>query len=432
MSTQALEAHPTISKRRKAVVASVLGNALENYDFVCYAYFAVLFAHNFFPAEHSAATSLVGTFAIFGVGLIARPLGALFFGRLGDVKGRKLALMIAMPMMGLGTLMMGLLPTYAQIGITAPILLVVFRLIQGFSQGGECGNAISFLIEWAPPKRRALYSCLQQASAVGGTLFGSILAAGLSTLMDHASLEAWGWRIPFLIGGLVITPISYYLRSHVDESPIFETARPASEAESSPSAPESVVLLCVRTLGITTVWVVAFYIFLSYLPSFLTVHGHISSAGALWVNTAGLLAMLISIVTMAVISDRIGRKPLLAAGATFFLLFAYPMFQMLVNLSSIVPIFTAIVLCGIVIGLFAGVCPAAMAEIFPTRMRSTGVSIGFNLSTAIFGGFAPLISEFLIKFTGSQQSPSYYVIFAAAISLVAIASMKETAHKPLS
>ncbi|SAK95985.1 membrane protein [Caballeronia hypogeia] len=418
-----------INMAKKAAFSTVVGNALEWFDFASYAFFATIISRQFFPPG-DPASALIGTFAVFGIGLVARPLGAVLFGRLGDVKGRKLALLIAMPMMGFGTLMIGLLPTYATIGIAAPILLVICRLLQGFSAGGEVGNAIAFLIEWSPPRKRALYSSLQQASAVGGTLIGSLIAASLSSTMNHDLLQNWGWRIPFLVGGLVIAPLGFYLRSKVEETPYFADDLP-SEAKASTSAEQPAWILCAKTVGISTVWVVSFYVFLIYVPAYLSVHGHIHNANALWINTAGLLVMVISIVLSAIISDVVGRKPLLLFSSVCVLLFSYPLFILFANSTSVFTVSLAILVCGGLAGIFAGTCPAAMAEMFPTRLRTTGVSIGFGLSTAIFGGFASLISETLIKVTGSQLSPGFFVMCTAIISLAVISTLKETAHEPL-
>ncbi|WP_230951600.1 MFS transporter [Burkholderia diffusa] len=429
MVTQVLRADEAVDMSKKAVFSTVLGNTLEWFDFASYAFFATIISRKFFPLGDSSI-SLIGAFAVFGIGLIARPLGAVFFGRFGDVKGRKLALMIAIPMMGVGTIMIGVMPTYAQIGIAAPLLLVACRLMQGFSAGGEVGNAIAFLVEWSPPNRRAFYGSLHQASAVGGTLIGSGIAALLSTVMNHDLLESWGWRVPFLLGGLIIAPLGFYLRSQVEETPYFEEEH-LHLSKSGPACEKAVWLLCLQTVGMTMLWVTSFYIFLIYLPSFLALHGHLHGAPALWINTAGLLMMCISILVSAALSDRIGRKPLLVVASVCLLLFSYPLFLLLVTTSSVLLIFLAIIVTGALTGVFAGICPAAMAEMFPTRMRTTGMSIGFGIATAVFGGFGSLISESLIKLTGSQIAPSYYVICTAIVSLVSILAMKETAHQPL-
>ncbi len=432
MSTHLTSVDSATSMNKKAIFFTVLGNALEWIDFASYAYFATIIAHQFFPTQ-DRSTALISTFAVFGVGLIARPLGAVFFGRLGDVHGRKAALMLAMPMMGLGTLLIGLMPTYEQVGIAAPICLVICRLLQGFSAGGEAGNAITFLIEWAPPKRRALYACLQQASGVFGTVFGSAVAAMLSTTMSHDALESFGWRILFLVGGAVIAPVAFYLRAKIDETPAFlahQHIAPVKQKQRSTST-ISVWLACFRAIGMTMVWIASYYVFLSYLPAFLSTHAQIPSSVALWVNTAGLLTMATSIVLSAAISDVIGRKPLLIAVALAFIVLPYPLFTFFLSGASAPLMVISLIVVGALVGVFAGVFPATMAEMFPTRLRSGSVSLAFGLATAVFGGFGSLISEALIKFTGSHLSPSYYVIFSALISLPIILSLKETAHQPL-
>lgn len=432
MSTSTMTVNGAMGMSKKAIFFTVLGNALEWIDFASYAYFATIIAHQFFPTQ-DRTTALISTFAVFGVGLIARPLGSIFFGRLGDASGRKTALMLAMPMMGLGTLLIGVMPNYEQIGIAAPICLVICRLLQGFSAGGEAGNAITFLIEWAPPTRRALYACLQQASGVFGTVFGSAVAAVLSTTMTHEALESYGWRILFIVGGAVIAPVGFYLRAKIDETPAFLEQQHANPVNARPetTSTTSTWTACCKAIGMTMIWIASYYVFLSYLPAFLSTHAHLPSGVALWGNTAGLITMATSIVLSAAISDVVGRKPLLIAVASAFIVLPYPLFSFFLSNTSTPLLVMSLVGVGALVGVFAGVFPATMAEMFPTRLRSGGVSLAFGLATAIFGGFGSLISEALIKITGSHLSPSYYVILAAIISLPFILSLKETAHQPL-
>lgn len=430
MTVAELGFHESIgSSARRAAFSTVVGNALEWFDFSCYAFFATLISRKFFPSG-DATTALLGAFAVFGLGLVARPLGAVLFGRLGDSKGRKVALLIAMPMMGLSTIALGLLPTYSQIGIAAPFILLLCRLLQGFSAGGEVGNAIAFLIEWSPHNKRAFYSSLQQASAVTGTLLGSLMAASLTTLMASDSLESWGWRLPFLFGGLVVAPLGYYLRSKVDETPAF--VKNEHHASIEPKRPvESIWLLGAKTVGVSTAWVVCFYVFMIYAPSFLTRHGHIPKSLALWMNTAGLLTEVVFILIASTIADILGRKPLLLFASFVFLVFAFPLFHLYVNSENTSLIFCAVVASGAMVGVFAGTVPATMAEMFPTSSRTTGMSIGFGISTAIFGGFASLISETLVRYTGSELSPSFFVILATLITISVVLTIKETAHSAL-
>jgi MFS transporter, MHS family, proline/betaine transporter len=417
-------------RARRAVTCTILGNALEWFDFATYAYFATVFSRLFFPSA-DRSTALIATFAVFGIGFVSRPLGAVFFGRLGDLKGRKHALLIAMPLMGVGTTLIGMLPTYAEIGIAAPLLLVACRLLQGFSAGGEAGNAMAYLVEWAPANRRAFFSCLVHATSVGGTLLGSGIAAALSTTLDQASLESWGWRLPFFFGGLVIAPVGYYLRTMVEETPRFVAHEVEAQHALAADEKKSAWLHCAKAIGLTSIWFVSYYVFMVYTPAYLTVHGHIERASALWITTAGFIVMTFSIVVSGLVSDIVGRKPMLISGALSFIVLAYPLFLLFKHTTSTLAIMGAVALCSALIGIFAGTCPATMAEMFPTRVRTTGISIGYGLSVAIFGGFASVISETLIKVTGSELSPSYFVIAAAVLALAVAVSIKETAHASL-
>ena len=416
----------TSSKARRAAIATVVGNSLEWFDFATYAFLATIIAKYFFPAG-DPSLALLSTYAAFGLGFVARPLGALFFGRLGDRRGRRLALLIAMPLMGLGTLA---IPSYAAIGIAAPIALVVCRLIQGFSAGGELGNAVVFLSEWAPPKRRGLFSSFQQFSTIGGTLLGSGAAALLNSTLAPAALESWGWRLPFIFGGLVIAPLGFYLRNKVEETPVFEKTAAAS-LPTSGRGEQSPWIVGAKLVGVVVVWTVSYYVFLNYLPTFLQRNAGISASTALWANTLGLLVMMVAIPAWGHLSDIVGRKPPMVIAAACFILIPYPIFSLLVSGVSPTTVVLVQVGVGLIIAIFAGVGPALMSEMFPTRLRTTGVSVGFGLSTAIFGGFAPFISAWLIEKTGSPLSPIFYVIAAACISTCVIATLRETVRDEL-
>lgn len=413
--------------RSRAVVATIIGNVLEWFDFAAYAFFAAIIADHFFPAGNDVL-KLMGTFAAFGVGFVARPLGAFFFGRLGDQRGRKWALLISMPLMGVGTLLVGATPAYAYIGIAAPILLVIGRVTQGFAAGGEVGNAMAFLLEWAPPGKRALYSSLQQCSSLLGTLIGSGCAAVLTSIMSSDDLSSWGWRMPFLIGGLVVAPLGMFLRRYVDETPIFEEVT-ASEIETTPSRP--VWIQGAKALALSAGWVVSFYIYLIYLNTFLTKYAGVASATALWANTVGLATMMVTIPLAGALSDRLGRKPPLLTAAIISIVIPYPIFALLINGASVVQIVLIFVATGALTGVFAGITPAAMSEMFPTSARTTGVSISFGLATAIFGGFAPFVATWLISVTGSPLSPTFYLIATAVISTITLLRLGETAHLKL-
>lgn len=414
-------------KTRRAVTAAVVGNVLEWYDFAVYGYVATIIAKNFFPAGNET-TALLATFAAFGIGFLARPLGGIVIGWVGDKHGRKTALLITIFLMALGTVIIGLIPTYASIGLLAPAILVLARLMQGFSAGGEWGGSTAFIVEWAPEGRRGFYGSFQQMSVVMGLLLGSGIAALLNTVLDPATMESWGWRIPFLLGG-ILGPVGIWMRRTIDETPAYQKAAATPAAIVPDSTPP--LLLAARAFGFTILWTVSFYIFLAYMPTFTQRYAGLGRAAALWSNTAGLLLLMIAIPYFGHLSDKFGRKPFLLACCVAFIVLPYPLFSIMLGGASIITILLIQLLIGLTIALFSGAGPAAIAEIFPTRTRSTYMSTGYALAVAIFGGFAPFIATWLIEWTKSPISPTYYVIAAAIISAVVIAGLRETAHEPL-
>jgi MHS family proline/betaine transporter-like MFS transporter len=417
----------SLADSRRAVSAAVVGNVLEWYDFAVYGYLATIIAKNFFPAGDDVA-ALLATFAAFGVGFVIRPLGGIVIGRIGDVKGRKVALILTILLMAVGTVLIGLIPTYSTIGVLAPILLVAARLMQGFSAGGEWGGSTAFIVEWAPADRRGFYGSFQQCSVVGGLLMGSGVAALLTSILAPAVMDSWGWRIPFLFGG-IIGPVGIYMRRNIDETPAYR--RVAAAPANAGGDTTSPFILAARAFGFTILWTVSFYIFLSYMPTFTQKFAGLSRPAALWSNTAGLLLLMIAIPIMGRLSDRIGRKPLLLACCIAFIILPYPLFSLMLSGASLMTIVLIQLLIGLAIAPFSGAGPAAIAEIFPTGTRSTYMSTGYALAVAIFGGFAPFIATWLIATTGSPISPTYYVIAAAIISTVVIIGLRETAREPL-
>lgn len=416
-------AHPLAS--RKAVTAAVMGNLLEWYDFAIYGYLATIVAKNFFPQEDEK-TALLSTFATFGVGFVVRPLGGILTGRLGDVRGRKTALMLTIFLMAFGTVLIGLIPTYDSIGLWAPALLVIARLLQGFAAGGEWGGSTSFIVEWAPNGRRGLYGSFQQSSLAAGLLLGSGTAALFSTVLSAPDMEAWGWRIPFLLGGL-LAPVGIYMRRNIDETPAFRKARSRTPDVRAASG----LSLAGKAFGFTVLWTSAYYMMLAYLPTFTQQHAGLSRTQALWSNTLGLLVLVIVIPFAGALSDRVGRKPLLLTCCLAFALLSHTMFQTMVSHASLAVVMAMQGVFALMIAAFSGPGPAAIAEIFPTPMRSTWMSAGYSLAVAIFGGFAPFIATWLIGRTGSPLSPTWYVIGAAIVSTLVIARLPETAHKEL-
>lgn len=413
-------------KTRRAIGATVIGNALEWYDFVVYSYLATVIAKNFFPADNEVV-ALLATFATFGVGFIVRPLGALVIGWIGDRRGRRTALVLTIMLMAAGTVLIGLIPAYTTIGILAPAILVLARLVQGFSVGGEWGSSTAFIAEWAPEGQRGYYTSWQQFSVVAGLLVGSGIAAVLNTMLQPKAMEDWGWRIPFLLGGL-IGPVGAYMRRQIDESPAYRRAAAAPISTTLATTP---LVQTMQAFGFMIVSAVQFYIFLAYMPTFTQRYAGLGRAEALWSNTAGLFLLMIATPMFGVLSDRIGRKPLMIASCLFFGVATYPIFIVMQGGASLGTVVMIQLAVGLAIALYCGALPAAIAEIFETRTRATLLSIANGTSVAIFGGFAPFIATWLIDKTGSPISPTYYVIASAVISLVAVLNVPETAHRKL-
>src|SRR3954453_2944850 len=254
---------PVQAQTRRAVSAAVIGNVLEWYDFSVYAFVAVIIARKFFP-QRDEGTALLSTFFAYGLGFVARPLGGIILGRVGDTHGRKVALLITIALMAVGTVLVGILPTYAAIGIGAPLLLVLARLMQCFSAGGEWGSSTAYIVEWAPQDQRGFYGSFQQMSVVAGILLGSGIAALMNTLLTPEQMDAWGWRVPFLIGG-ILGPVGLWMRRTIDETPAYKkvTSTPVAATED----PTSPWLLAWRAFGFTIVWTVCFYVLLNYMPT---------------------------------------------------------------------------------------------------------------------------------------------------------------------
>ncbi len=405
----------------RALAAASIGNMLEWYDFAIYAFSATILARHFFPRSDETA-SLLATFATFGVGFVVRPLGALVIGRLGDVRGRKAALLTSMFLMAIGTVGIGLLPDQPAIGAWAPALLVCCRALQGFSAGAQWTSATIFVVEWAPRGHRGYFGSFQQVSVTAGFLLGSVLAALLSTFLSPAQMDQWGWRALFIAGGLLI-PVGLYVRRFVDEPPPAQ----ASAATPPPARRWGNPLLALKAGGFTVLWTAAYYAILSYLPTFFTRYGGLSAAHALWLNALGMVVLMLSTPLFGAWSDRIGRRPLLLGSCLAFALLSYPLFFLMVAGYG----WAAMVAFGLMIAAFNGPGPASIAELFQRNSRSTWMAIGYSLSVALFGGFAPYIATWLIRATGSPLSPTYYLSVAAIISGLVIFGMRETAQDEL-
>jgi MHS family proline/betaine transporter-like MFS transporter len=410
-------------QRWRAVVAASIGNALEWFDFAVYGFFAVTMARLFFPAANETVSILVAL-ATFGVTFVLRPLGAIVIGTFADRHGRKSAFMLTIVLMMTGTAIIALAPTYSSIGILAPILIVVARMIQGFSAGGEFGSATAFLAE-QNPQRRGFFASWQFASQGLTTILATAFGATLASTLTTAQMDAWGWRIPFLFG-LMIGPVAYYIRRHVDETIEFQST-PASKTPLR-EAFSDVKLRMLISLGAVVLVTVATYTTL-FMPTYATRQlGLPPYSGFL----AGLLTGSIQLVLIPIVgalSDRIGRLPIAFVSAVAILLSIYPMFAWLTATPSIQTLLIVQAIVGVLTAGYMGGLPALMSELFPTRVRTTGLSISYSFGVAIFGGFAPFIIAWLIEITGSKLAPSFYLMLAAVISLVALAAARRLGYR---
>lgn len=415
---------------RKAVTAAAMGNALEWFDFGVYSYLAVTIGQVFFPAD-GPMTSLLASFGVFAIAFLVRPLGGLFWGPLGDKVGRSKVLAATIILMSFGTVCVGLLPSYAQIGIWAPIGLIAARLVQGFSTGGEYGGAATFIVESSSDKHRGFMASWLEFGTLGGYVLGALLVQLLMFLLPPDAWLSWGWRLPFLLAA-PLGLFGLYLRLKLEDSAAFAQLEAANKVSKTPLKEVFVkhgreLMLCI---GLVIILNVAYYTVLSYLPSYLTEVLAISDQHSLIFLVATMLAMMCVIGVVGRLSDRIGRKPVMLAACLGFIFLSMPAFWLLMQGQMLLTI-AGLALLGFLVVLLAGTMPAALPAIFPTHIRYGGFAIAYNISTSLFGGTAPLVITWLIKETGNDFVPAFYLMLAAAIALVPLMLIRETAGRPL-
>jgi MHS family proline/betaine transporter-like MFS transporter len=412
------------------VRGAAIGNTVEWYDFAIYSTLATYIADQFFPSGDETA-ALLSTFAVFAAAFFMRPLGGFFFGPLGDRIGRQRVLALVILLMSGSTFIIGLVPSYDSIGVAAPLLLLLLRCVQGFSAGGEYGSGACYLAEFAPDRHRGFVVSFLVWSVVVGFLLGSLTVTGLETVLPESAMSSYGWRIPFLIAG-VLGVVGLYIRLRLGDTPEFETLRDKGEVASSPlrEALTTSWRPILQIAGLVVIHNVGFYVVFTYLPTYFTKTLEFTKTNAFVSITIASVVAIMLIPPLGALSDRIGRKPLLIAGAVGFVVFAYPLF-MLLNTGSLVAAIAAHAGLAAIESVFVSASLAAGAELFATRVRSSGYSIGYNVSVALFGGTAPYVATWLVARTGNELAPAYYVIAAAIITLATVMTMRETAAQPL-
>eukprot|EP01132_Coremiostelium_polycephalum_P008925 gene8925-10939_t len=385
------------AKRRHAIAAATIGNGLEWFDFTVYGFFTPIIARLFFPAINDL-TSILLTVGTYGVGFFMRPVGAVVLGVYADRKGRKAALTLTILMMAFGTALLGFAPTYAQAGIVGPLVIVLARLIQGFSAGGEIGGATAFLIEYAPPEKRGFYASWQQTSQALAVVLGGICGTIVTHALDPAAIDSWGWRVPFLLG-LLIGPVGFYIRARVDETPVFTDSHTQKSESPLRDALRDHPRGIASGFGVTILWTVCTYVLLFYMTTYAVKQLNIPLADAFVATTIGGLVLMLGCPIAGALSDRVGRKRLLLAAAIAIGVLIYPLFAWVNAKPDLITLAIVQGILGLLLAAFTGPAPALLAEQFPAGLRSTGLSLAYNFAVTIFGGFAAVIVTLLIEAT---------------------------------
>ncbi len=398
----------------RIVVAASIGNALEWFDLVVYGFFAVIISKLFFPAGNDTVSLLV-TLGTFGVSFFMRPLGAIVLGAYADRAGRKAALTLSILLMMAGTLIIAILPVYATIGLAAPLILVLARLMQGFSAGGEFGSATAFLAEHVPG-RRGFFASWQIASQGLTTLLAALFGVVLTGKLSPEQMMSWGWRVPFFFG-LLIGPVAWYIRTRLDETPeclaAETTASPLRDTFASHK------LRLVIAIGLVVLGTVSTYLVL-FMPTYgvkqLGLSPSVSFAAILLVGAI----QLVFAPVVGHVSDRRGRTGIMLVSAVLLLVLIYPAFAYLVAHPTFETLIAIQIVFAFLMTGYFGALPGLLSEIFPVATRTTGMSLAYNIAVTVFGGFGPFIIAWLISATGTKTAPSFYMMFAAVISLVAL------------
>lgn len=418
------------SKQKKVIWAGILGNTLELYDYTIYAFFASILARQFFPSS-DPVVSLMATYGVFATGFLLRPVGAVLLGAIGDLYGRKKALEISILLMAIPTLCIGILPTYTQVGILAPILLTIMRMLQGVSVGGELVGSYTYLIEHAHPSQKGFIGSMSLVGAFGGKWVGTLLVALMSLFLAESMIEEWGWRIPF-IGGIVFAGMGYYLRKKVSETPVFKEMEQNKKVIKSPLKEtfchsKAAILKGIGCLVIHTSGV---YLLFIYFPIYLKTVIGLSYMSSLLSNLMALTLCMIIMPLSGKLSDRIGKHPILFWGGFALTALLYPAFVIISQGNAA----AAIAMQALLASVFAfmhGPLPTFLIDLFPAQIRYTATAITYNLGVGIFGGLTPIIATWLAGRYESPIAPCSWLIFCGLLSLISLAMTKEETFEPL-
>ena len=422
--------HLKINKRY--LIAGFCGNVLEWYDFTVYGFFASIIGTLFFPNENKTV-QLISVFGIFAAGYVMRPLGGAILGHIGDRHGRAKALFFSILLMAVPTTLIGVLPTYKQIGWTAALFLIILRLLQGISVGGEFTGSISFLVEKAPDNKRGFWGSFTTFGAFGGMLLGSSVSSLFSSLLTTAELHDYGWRIPFLLGSILGVAGLWLRKDMGDKNNSLSKTPYTAQEEKMPLAEflKDHKLAAFKVFLLTWAFTVQVYTFFIFLPSYLHTFLKIPLDQALSSHTIAITILMIMIPPLGILADKWGRKPLLLIALFGVAIFSYPLFLLLGTKTSL-NILIAMLIFSFFNAIVQGVMPALMTESFPKKIRYTGLSVSYNIALALFGGTTPLVATWLIKISdGNILMPSFYLIFTSLVAIIVAIRLPETYKKPL-
>ncbi|MDT3959370.1 MFS transporter [Staphylococcus kloosii] len=421
-----------IKNSKKSVVASGIGNAMEFFDFALYSYLAVIISKNFFSPVDNNELKLVFTFATFAISFLLRPIGGIFFGRIGDKYGRKIVLTLTIVMMAISTLLIGLLPTYDQIGVYAPLLLLLARVLQGFSLGGEYSGSMVYIAESTPDNKRLRMGTGLEIGTIAGYIVASVLITILFWTLSDAQMNSWGWRIPFFLS-VPIGLFGLYLRYNLDESPIFEHDV-ATHQEEKPRV-RDILVLYKKDILICVVFVAFFnitnYMLLGYMPSYLDENVGVSDRISTPITAIVLLIMIPLALSFGKLADKFGNKKVISFGLIIGIVISTVAFSLL-NVGNMIALFIGLLLIGIVLSVYEGTMPGTLPALFHTNVRYRTIAWTFNIAISIFGGTTPLVASWLVHITGNNLAPAFYLMIISIVGIIVVLTLfTDTANKSL-